>query len=270
MDALIRIGRFAQITQISATALRLYDEIGILCPAVVNQDTGYRYYGLEQLAVAETIRLLRDIDVPLADIRKLLQAEGRYELDCVLRTHRNRVQMRELQARRICARIDRILDRDHTMLPYDFELTVLEPQRVVSARTAVPVPEQDEATRKILDELMSRLPEDADTAELREVVLYHQPLRWYEALDYEVCLPIAGIPGHIDSEWELQGGLAARTVHHGSWDDIWGAYASLMSWIERQGLVRIGPMRESYLIDNRDTSDPSHYVTEIAWLVSES
>jgi DNA-binding transcriptional MerR regulator len=66
------IGRFARSTGLSIGALRHYAEIGLLRPARVDPDTGYRYYAEEQLDTARLIAVLRDVDVPLGLIREVL------------------------------------------------------------------------------------------------------------------------------------------------------------------------------------------------------
>ena len=52
---LMSIGEFARRSRLSQKALRLYDELGLLPPARVDPDSGYRSYGagqLEQLALS--------------------------------------------------------------------------------------------------------------------------------------------------------------------------------------------------------------------------
>ena len=43
------IGEFARLGGVSVRTLRHYDEIGLLRPAMVDQDTGYRGYAADQL-----------------------------------------------------------------------------------------------------------------------------------------------------------------------------------------------------------------------------
>jgi protein phosphatase len=74
MEGLFTIGAFARLTQLTIKALRLYDELGLLRPAIVDFATGFRYYRPEQAAVAARIRWLRSLEMPLADIRALLLA----------------------------------------------------------------------------------------------------------------------------------------------------------------------------------------------------
>jgi DNA-binding transcriptional MerR regulator len=72
MEGFLSIGRFARLTHLTIKALRLYDALGLLRPAVVDFATGYRYYHPDQMQVAERIRLLRGVEMPLAEIRALL------------------------------------------------------------------------------------------------------------------------------------------------------------------------------------------------------
>jgi DNA-binding transcriptional MerR regulator len=74
-DELIPIGRFARLAGLSIGALRHYDELGILRPADVDRFTAYRRYRREQLETARTIRRLRDLELPIDEIRAVLAAD---------------------------------------------------------------------------------------------------------------------------------------------------------------------------------------------------
>lgn len=69
------IGEFARRSRLSAKALRLYDELGLLPPARVDQDSGYRFYEPDQLKQARLIAALRQLQVPLAEIKAIVQLE---------------------------------------------------------------------------------------------------------------------------------------------------------------------------------------------------
>jgi hypothetical protein len=57
---------------LSPKALRLYDELGLLPPAQVDADSGYRFYEVAQLDQARLVAALRQIGVPLAEIKVIL------------------------------------------------------------------------------------------------------------------------------------------------------------------------------------------------------
>jgi DNA-binding transcriptional MerR regulator len=69
------IGEFARNSRLSAKALRLYDELGLLPPARVDEDSGYRLYEAGQLKQARLIAALRQLQVPLAEIKAILALE---------------------------------------------------------------------------------------------------------------------------------------------------------------------------------------------------
>ena len=66
---MLTIGEFARASRLSAKALRLYDELGLLRPARVDPDSGYRFYEPAQLERARLVAWLRRLGMPLARIR---------------------------------------------------------------------------------------------------------------------------------------------------------------------------------------------------------
>ncbi|HLT10912.1 MAG TPA: MerR family transcriptional regulator [Micromonosporaceae bacterium] len=70
---LVTIGAFARATRLSPKALRLYDELGLLPPAAVDRESGYRYYHPSQVEPARLIAWLRRLGMPLARIRDVLE-----------------------------------------------------------------------------------------------------------------------------------------------------------------------------------------------------
>jgi DNA-binding transcriptional MerR regulator len=72
VDLMMSIGEFARLSRLSPKALRLYDELGLLPPAQVDPDSGYRWYAAGQLDNARLVASLRQIGVPLAEIKVIL------------------------------------------------------------------------------------------------------------------------------------------------------------------------------------------------------
>lgn len=69
---LVTIGAFARLSRLSAKALRRYDELGLLPPALVDPVNGYRYYDPAQVRAARLVAWLRRIGMPLARIREVI------------------------------------------------------------------------------------------------------------------------------------------------------------------------------------------------------
>lgn len=72
---MFRIGEFAQIAQVSGRQLRFYDQLGLLRPARVDEQTGYRYYSIRQLPRLNSILALKELGLSLEQIGPLLARE---------------------------------------------------------------------------------------------------------------------------------------------------------------------------------------------------
>jgi DNA-binding transcriptional MerR regulator len=101
---LLPIRRFAQLSGLSVKALRHYDAVGLLHPASVDSQTGYRRYAPTQLDDAFVIRRLRALDLPVDDIRVVLRGG---EAGAVLGRHRRRIEARAAEAERILDELGR-------------------------------------------------------------------------------------------------------------------------------------------------------------------
>ena len=67
---MFRIGEFSRIARVSMRLLRYYDELGLLCPARIDPDNGYRYYSAAQLPQLNRILVLRDLGLSLEQIAR--------------------------------------------------------------------------------------------------------------------------------------------------------------------------------------------------------
>jgi DNA-binding transcriptional MerR regulator len=72
---MFRIGEFAQIAQVSGRQLRFYDQLGLLRPAHIDRQTGYRYYTIRQLPRLNSILALKELGLSLEQIGPLLEKE---------------------------------------------------------------------------------------------------------------------------------------------------------------------------------------------------
>jgi len=68
----LQIKEFAALVSVSVRTLHYYDEIGLLAPASVDAQSGYRYYDDASLARMQEILFYRELDFPLKEIAALL------------------------------------------------------------------------------------------------------------------------------------------------------------------------------------------------------
>ena len=70
---MFRIGEFSKLTQVTIRMLRYYDEAGLLKPARIDPQTGYRLYSIEQIPILNKIIYLRDSGFQVSEIAKVLK-----------------------------------------------------------------------------------------------------------------------------------------------------------------------------------------------------
>jgi len=76
------IGDFSRMTFHSVKTLRYHHDVGLLSPAEVDAETGYRRYELGQVPTAQVIRRLRELGMSIDDVRGVIEAPD------VARAHR--------------------------------------------------------------------------------------------------------------------------------------------------------------------------------------
>ena len=96
----LTIGAFSRLTHLSVKTLRYYHEVGLLEPAVVDPDSGYRYYRPGQAQSAQLVRRFRDLGLPVADVKAVLAAPDLTARDAILAGHLDRMrdQLRQTEA----------------------------------------------------------------------------------------------------------------------------------------------------------------------------
>jgi DNA-binding transcriptional MerR regulator len=113
---LMPIGRFSRLTGVGVKALRHYDEVGLLVPAAVDDETGYRFYSADQVDRAEAIRLLRRLDMPLDEIRSTLASEDPVALRAALVSHQRQIAIRDSALRASRGKLQRLIDGRETIM----------------------------------------------------------------------------------------------------------------------------------------------------------
>ena len=107
------IGDFAQLARVSSRVLRHYDRIDLLKPAHVDEATGYRFYGADQLADINRIVVLRDLGFGLTEIGEMTQEPmSSAELRAMLKLRQAQasaeLEAAEQRLRRIDSRINQL------------------------------------------------------------------------------------------------------------------------------------------------------------------
>ena len=131
MDDLVTIGTFSMLSGLSVVALRHYDDIDVLKPQAVDPRTGYRRYSRRQLERAWTIAELRNIDLPLDEVRTIIDLDTEARRTA-LETHRRRLTDRGRDVEAMVARTDKLLDKGD-----DNDMTTAQDVRLIAVNIGV-------------------------------------------------------------------------------------------------------------------------------------
>ncbi|WP_328611273.1 MerR family transcriptional regulator [Amycolatopsis sp. NBC_00345] len=264
MSGKLTIGEFAQLTHLSVRTLRRYHESGLLEPASVDPVSGYRYYAGEQIPHAQIIHRLRQLDVPLSDVAKILATEDAEERAGLVGEHLRRLESELDRARAAVTSLRQLLRPGDGALPVELRSM---PARVVAAVEGVA---DHGDVLSWYAEAMSEL--DAAVVGLRSLGppggRYANELFTGGRGTVQVYRPVVDPPavGRV-TPVELPSAELAVTIHCGPHDGIDVTYGRLGGWVVDHVLAVDGPVHETYLVGPRDDPDPASWRTEIGWPV---
>lgn len=267
-DGMLNIGAFARASLLSVKSLRAYHAAGILVPARVDPSSGYRVYAASQLVDAAVLKRLRQLDLPLDDVARILQARDPDVTQAVLARHERTMRERLASVATIVAELQAHAGQPSTLTPV---FTRVEPARhalAVSGR--VTANEFDPFLAEAFREL-----DDAARAARAAVsgpggALYPADLD-VDGTDLVAVLPVEAAvrppgAGRVElTELPLVG--VAVLTHAGGYDTIDDTYRALGAWVADHADPLDLPVREWYLAGPGDVADPSAFRTEIAWPV---
>jgi DNA-binding transcriptional MerR regulator len=266
MRAGLSIGEFSQITHLSVKTLRRYHEAGLLPPAEVDPDTGYRYYATAQVPTAQVIRRLRELGMPVREVREVLAATDPQARGALIAGHLERLENQLGQTRAAVTALRRLLQPASP--PIKIELRAAEAITTAAIGGTVDHSELIAWHGAAMTEL------DQALASLRirpagpRGGLYDNELFTDDRGNAVVYVPVAGAPatGRV-RPFTVPAAELAITVHHGPHDDIDVSYGQLGTYVAEHALAVAGPVRETCLTGPRDTGDGAAWRTEIGWPV---
>jgi bifunctional DNase/RNase len=228
------IGRFSRRAGIPVSHLRHYHEMGLLEPAFVDPESGYRYYAIAQREAAEVIVILRSIDMPVRDVQRVLGDPSEATVGEVLATHRARLEERLSQVATRLEAIDRIVKEGKLVKqPRQVEGDGFVAVRVESVHALTPDAERWRELREKLPRLFGdqprevhvvvlssdsgrRLPICIGTFEAQALKLHLDGLKTERPLTYDLMLDVLHRHGvrivRVDVLSVVDGTFLARLV----------------------------------------------------------
>jgi DNA-binding transcriptional MerR regulator len=258
---MFRIGDFSQLGQISIRTLRLYDEMGLLKPAQVDDFTDYRYYALEQLPRLNRIVALKDLGFSLKEVAKMLENNlSLSDLRGMLTRKQSEVNLKlqEEQARlhRLEARLKQI-ELENAPLNYEVTIKTIPAMTIFSKRYFVPnLEDMGKYCTLFYEQLYEVITAQKLNVIAPEFTLFHMREYVTENVDVEVAVVLDNeslerleLPGDDTfTVRKLQGyKTVASLIHHGLYRELDAAARAITLWVGMNGYHSIGAAREVHL-----------------------
>jgi DNA-binding transcriptional MerR regulator len=267
MTELLSIGDFSRMTFLTVKALRHYQQVGLLEPARTDPSSGYRYYRLEQVADARLIRRLRDLDLPVDDVRTVLTAPDEAARNAVMVEHLDRMSKQLEQVQDTVESLRRMLSDDGE----EFDVTYRdEPaQLVVAIRGKVDGDTVVSWWIEAFTELHRLLRTAGITRTGPDGAEFPTEFFTEGAAELVAFVPVDRVPS-LAGRVEAVSRPAARYAvarHDGPMVDLDGAYSALGRAVLDRAIAADGPVTERYL-PLGDEDDLLAHSTEVCWPVS--
>jgi DNA-binding transcriptional MerR regulator len=276
------IGEFARHGRVSVRMLRHYDAIGLIRPACVDPDTGYRFYQASQLDELNRVIALKELGFTLQQVQAILEEKvTAAELRGMLRLRRAEIQDRiEAETTRLARVEARLMTiEDEARVPADGVVVKrLAPVRVAELAGVAAGYEPEAITpviQPLYQDLWQRLCSGGITAAGPALAYYEDTP---EGIVVHAAVPVAtvatgpaeptGSGGHDVSIVDLpEVENAAAIIHHGTMDDVLPTGQALARWIDANGYRSTGYAREITL---NWSPDPEQWVTELQQPISKT
>jgi DNA-binding transcriptional MerR regulator len=264
MRTRVTIGDFSRASHLSVKTLHHYHEVGLLEPSEVDPDNGYRYYSEAQIPVAQVIRRLRALHMPLADVKSVLAAPDSDARNRLIVEHLDRLELELAQTRAAVGELRGLLE---PQAPHPIEHRTVPPTAAIGIRQTVDRDDIFAWWQGALGELHATVRAQRLSATGPIGGLYASELFQHSRGEATVFVPTGDTAKPIGRVVGLiiPGAELAVTRHHGSPSDIDLTYGALGTYVMKHEISVDGPLRENYLHGMTETANTGEWDTEIGW-----
>ncbi|MFL6141960.1 MAG: MerR family transcriptional regulator [Labedaea sp.] len=268
----LSISVFGRRSRLSQKALRLYDRLGLLTPAEVDERSGYRWYRESQLETARLVAMLRRLDMPLAQVGEVVSAAAPRAAE-LIGEYWARTERRVASQRELATHLRLTLAGGEGVFGWDVRQRDVTEQRVLTERRRVLAADLSgwiEATMGRLVAVAERHGGVAGPA----FVVYHGEVNEDSDGPAECCVPVgaeAELPAgtQVRSEPAHRAAYVRLTRAQVEYPQILSAYDVVAQWVGRNGYTVEAAPREVYFSDCVAVL-PTDEVCDVAFPITSS
>ena len=260
-----RIGMFSKLGRVTIKALHYYDEVGLLKPAFVDDENGYRYYTASQLFRLHEIVSLRQMGFSIVEISKIVDG---HNIIGVFENRKSEIENEIKDNTGQLFRLNNYLSKQKEGQKMNYQAVVkdIPAYTVYSAKYTL-------ANYAALNEIMPAL--GAKVAKANPGIKCVEPgycFNVYLDAEYrdtdiqvEICEAVEapGKDGDGITFKEISAITAVSVLHRGAYEEIDAAFAYAVQWAEENGYEIIDNVRESYIDGIWNKENVEDWLTEI-------
>lgn len=249
-EALFQIGEVMKIMGVTRKALRVYEELGLLTPAVKDEESGYRYYSADNMTQIRSIKSLQSLGLSLKEV-----TEYYYDVE-----HIDSHLQRLLELR---AALDRNIQMLQVRAARQGDLTVHRtalPQQVCFCRR-YECADVDEAANKLRDTYIAA----ARTGKMSMLSrMFTMRMAQADKLDLMCCIPVENSYDGPE-RMEFAETPALCIYYRGPYEGTVDAMRALMKYVTENSIEITGAFRSIYLEGPPNRGENRRdYITQIA------
>jgi len=258
------------MTYLSVKALRHYHDVGVLDPVEVDPATGYRFYAPTQVGLAQMIRRLRDLGMPLDEVRDVVRAPDARTRDHTLVTHLRRLEDQLARTQQSVASLRTLLQQPDERLDVVRRDVPMTPSLAIVERVS-----GEDGMAWWMD-AFGLLHRAAATSGVTRAgcdgALFPREFFADGVGEVVAFVPVTEQPGdHVAlpprvRRYDVAAAQLAVLVHDGPLGDLDRTYGALGTWVLSRAAGADGPIREYYL-PTGDPEDLLAHRTEVCWPV---
>lgn len=262
---MIRIGDFSKLAKTTIKTLRFYDDIGLFKPVFVD-DNGYRYYGIEQLNVLQKIVVLRSLEMPIDEIKKILNG---YDSKLIFENRLSELEEELSRNQRNISLVKKFMERIQKgdfMNSYKAIEKVL-PACIVYYSKGI-IEDYSKLTEFVLN-VGSEVRENNPTLKCAnpEYCFVCYGSKEYKEKDVEVeyfeAVQNFGKESDNVKFKKIEAQKAICVEHKGAYCKLNEAYAFAVNWVKQNAYEICGDIRERYVDGCWNKKNEDEYLTEI-------
>ncbi|MBP6116426.1 MAG: MerR family transcriptional regulator [Neisseriaceae bacterium] len=262
-------GEFAEICGVKKQTLFHYDDIGLLKPSHTHAN-GYRYYSIQQLEVFMVIKMLKEINMPLAEIKQFLDIKSPDKTIALLTEKEALMTQKILDMQQL----QRIIKNKRTQIEaaLKFDTNALSIQPMASYRY-------------LLSDKIEHNTEKSASKVFMSFIDYAKKKGVDSGYSVGIMLPQADLLadryGHYthfylrvddpleETAYTTPPGNYVVAYHKGHYAHIQDTYVKIKRYLAQQAYQISGDGFEEYILDEMSVSETDHYVTKIMIRVTQ-